>query len=143
MINEDTEANGADIQRFKSKIEMSDNRDRFYEDLSSLGLIYEDIHVYVEEMLLFERIINQRFNRAVAVSLSEIEQYYQEIYLPLQQSEGLNPKPMVDILDEIENAIKKEKLDEQIKAWIAKLKEEADIEIKNSAVFLKDEKNER
>ena len=135
MTDEYREITDADIQRFKSKIETSDYRDQFYENLSSLGLIYEDIRVYVEEMLLFERIITQRFNRAAAVSLREIEQYYQEVYIPRQQAEGLNPKPMVDILDEIETAIKKEKIDEQVKEWIAKLREEADIEIKNSTFF--------
>ncbi|MBN2244881.1 MAG: hypothetical protein JW755_03445 [Candidatus Aminicenantes bacterium] len=143
MTNEGREITDADIQRFKSKIEESDNRDRFNEELSSLGLVYEDIHVYVEEILLFERIITQRFNQAAAVSLSEIELYYQKTYLPRQQSEGLSPKPIVDILDEIETAIKKEKIDKQVKEWIAKLKEAADIEIKNNEAFFKNEKNER
>lgn len=143
MTNEDREITDADIQRFKSKLDASERRDEFYKDLSSLGLVYEDLRGYVEEILVYESIITQHFNRAASVSIKEIEQYYQEVYIPRQQAGGLNPKPMFDILNEIETAIKKEKIDKQVEEWIAKLKEEADIEIKHNEFLLNDEKNER
>jgi hypothetical protein len=135
MIKEEGGITEAEVLAFKNKIDESDRRDQFYASLSDLGLFYEDIRSYVEEILLMERIINQRFNRAASVSIREIEQYYREIYIPRQQAGGLDLKPMVDILDDIETALKKEKIDKQVKVWIANLKKEAEIEIKNPLTF--------
>jgi len=135
MTKEDREITDADVKSFKDRIDASQNRDEFYENLSALGLSFEDIRSYVEEALAFERILTQRFNRAASVSIKEIEQYYREVYIPSQRAESLEPKPMVDILDEIETAIKKKKIDEQVNLWIANLKDQADIEIKNPPSF--------
>ena len=123
------------MKEFKDKIDASDRGDEIYESLSGLGLTFEDIRSYVEEILLFNKVINQRFNRAASVSIKEIEQYYRENYIPRKQAEGSDPKPMVDILDEIESAIKKEKIDKQVTEWITNLKKEAEVEIKDLPAF--------
>lgn len=136
MIKEDEEITEAEVMAFKNKIDESGRGDQFYASLSDLGLSYEDIRSYVEEILLLESIINQRFKRAASVSIREIEQYYREVYIPRQQAEGLDLKPMVDILDEIETALKKEKIDKQVREWIANLKKEAEIEIKDPLMLL-------
>jgi len=136
MIKEDEEITEAEVMAVKNKIDESGRGDQFYASLSDLGLSYEDIRSYVEEILLLESIINQRFNRAASVSIREIEQYYREVYIPRQQAEGLDLKPMVDILDEIETALKKEKIDKQVREWIANLKKEAEIEIKDPLMLL-------
>lgn len=135
MINEDEEITENELMEFKNEIDASDRRDEFYESLSDLGLTYEDIRSYVEEILQFEKVINLRFNRAASVSIKEIEQYYRENYIPRRQAEGFDPEPMVTILDEIESAIKKEKIDKQLTEWIANLKKEAEIEIKDPLTF--------
>lgn len=140
LIKEGGEITEAEVMGFKDKIDLSDRRDEFYEGLSDLGLSYDDIRSYVAEILQFEWIVNQRFNRAASVSIREIEQYYREIYIPHQQAEGSDPEPMVDILDEIETAIKKEKSEKQVKEWIANLKKEAEIEIKEPQTFFNEEK---
>jgi len=140
LIKEGGEITEAEVMGFKDKIDLSDRRDEFYTGLSDLGLSYDDIRSYVAEILQFEWIVNQRFNRAASVSIREIEQYYREIYIPHQQAEGSDPEPMVDILDEIETAIKKEKSEKQVKEWIANLKKEAEIEIKDPLTFFNEEK---
>lgn len=135
MIDEDEEITEAEVMGFKNKIDASNRGDEFYKSLSDLGLTFEDIPSYIEEILLFNKVINQRFNRAASVSINEIEQYYRENYIPRKQAEGSDPEPMVDILEEIESAIKKEKIDKQVTEWITNLKKEAEVEIKDLPAF--------
>jgi len=84
---------------------------------------------YVEEKLIFRKVIASRFNQSVPVTLKEIEAYYQDVYVPDQKREGTVPAPMIQILDRIEARIQERKREEQIAAWIGNLKAQADIRI--------------
>jgi len=97
--------------------------------LDRFGLEEEDVHEYISEMILYDRIIEDRFGLAVVVRLAEIERHYEEVYIPLQSSKGLEPLPLLDVLNEIEAAIKEERIETIVGEWISGLKSEADIRI--------------
>jgi peptidyl-prolyl cis-trans isomerase SurA len=102
------------------------------EALIQFGLDWDDLKSYIREKLLFQKILAQRFSRGVIVSIDEIERYYEQVYIPTQREQNLNPQPMIEVLDRLERELQREKVEEQVEAWIENLKRDADIQIINS-----------
>lgn len=102
------------------------------EALLQFGLDWDDLRSYLHEKLLFQKIISQRFSRGVIVSIEEIERYYEQVYVPSRRENNLSPQPMIEVLDQIETALTREKVEGQIQEWIENLKRGADIQIKIS-----------
>lgn len=102
--------------------------------LGQFGADQEALRTYLEERLLCQKVISQRFSQGAVVSLREIETYYQETYVPEQKKLGAEPEPMIQILDRIESQIKKEKTGQQIKTWIKNLRAQAEIRIKEDCL---------
>ena len=100
--------------------------------LLQFGLDWDDLKSYLHEKLLFQKIVSQRFNRGVIVSIEEIERYYEQVYVPSQRGKKLSPQPMIEVLDQIEGELQREKVEDQVQEWIDNLKREANIQIKNS-----------
>jgi hypothetical protein len=97
--------------------------------LQRFGFNESDILDYIQEKIIFERIIEDRFGLAIVVRLAEIENHYRNTYIPLQESKGEDVLPLLDVLGEIEMALRNEKMDVMVGDWISGLKREADIQI--------------
>lgn len=97
--------------------------------LDFFGLQKEDLLVYLFEKVLFQRIIEKQFGLAVRVSLKEIEEFYEEKFLPSHKINTIEPPPLMDVLEEIESAIKKDKIGALVGEWLNNLRREADIQI--------------
>ncbi len=102
----------------------------FQTRLDEFGLGLEDLKDYLREKLLYQNILSRRFGQGVLVSLQEIENHYQQVYIPSQEKKGLRPRPMMEILGEIESAIKQEKIRKQKTDWINSLRKQAEVEIR-------------
>ena len=100
--------------------------------LLQFGLDWDDLSSYLREKLAFQKIVSQRFNRGVIVSIEEIERYYEQVYVPSQRGKKLSPQPMIEVLDQIEGELQREKIEDQVQEWIDNLKREANIQIKIS-----------
>ena len=97
--------------------------------LTHFGLDWENLKDFLREKMAYQTIISERFSKVNPVSLKEIEEYYQRSYVPAQKEKGIEPKPMMEILDEIESGIKQEKIEAQIQDWIMNLRDKSDIQI--------------
>lgn len=97
--------------------------------LTQFGLDEKDLQEYLVERILYQKIIQERFGLATIVSLKEMEDFYRQNYIPAQEAKGLVPDPMMEILDELELAIKTEKINRQVEEWLITLKRGADIQI--------------
>jgi hypothetical protein len=118
----------AEINAYIDSMKERIGNDRYQQLLQSFGMTSEDLREYVREAVLYKLILAERFSQAVVVSLKEMEDYYQNVYLPGLE-EGREPQTMLDILDEIETAIRQEKIQSRVKEWIDSLKEQADIQM--------------
>ncbi|MCJ7679742.1 MAG: hypothetical protein MUP70_03360 [Candidatus Aminicenantes bacterium] len=103
--------------------------DRAAELLAFFGLSREDLKPYIEEKLLFQKITFERFKDSAFVGLKEMDAYYNEIYLLEREAIGLSPLPMLEILNEIEAAIKEIKIKKLVAEWLKTLRAEADVQI--------------
>jgi peptidyl-prolyl cis-trans isomerase SurA len=100
--------------------------------LLQFGLDWDDLKSYLREKLLFQKVISQRFNRGIIVSIDEIERYYEQVYVPSQRGKNLSPQPMIEVLGQIEGDLQREKVEDQVQEWIDNLKRQANIQIKIS-----------
>lgn len=98
--------------------------------LLRFGLDWDDLKGYLREKLLYQKTISKKFDQGIFVRLEEIEVYYEQIYIPSQRANGLEPQPLTEMLDQIEKEIKQEKKKNQVREWIDNLKREANVQIK-------------
>jgi peptidyl-prolyl cis-trans isomerase SurA len=105
------------------------------------GITLSGLREYIRESLLYEKAIYNKFSRSVFVSLKEIENYYQNTFVPARQLSSLEVPPMLDILDDIETAIRKEKISSQVREWLRNLRDQANIQIKDLSILRKDSKD--
>jgi peptidyl-prolyl cis-trans isomerase SurA len=121
-----------ELEDFLSDVVQRTNPELAGKSLLAFGLDWDDLKSYIREKLLFQKIISQRFNRGVIVSIKEIEEYYEQVYVPSQRKKNLPPQPMIEVLDKIEGDLQQLKVESQVQEWIANLRREANIEIKIS-----------
>lgn len=101
----------------------------FQQRMEEFDLTRDEFYVYLAEMIASRGVLEQRFQMAVTVSLREIEAYYNETYVPEQTARGLEPEPMVEILDKLETAVKSDGTRVLISEWVRNLRKEADIDV--------------
>lgn len=106
----------------------------FARNLEAFGLVRDDLKPYIEDRLLFEEVINSRFGGSVSVTLTEIEAYYDGTYLPAQKKSGAQAAPLLQVLNEIESLLKKDKIAVQADSWVAKLRGQGAVEIKDDCL---------
>lgn len=104
--------------------------DEFQKKMREFGLVRDDLYAYIREKAIYQKIISRKFSQGVIVVLKEIEDYYYKNYIPSQKEKGLEPQPMLEMLDEIESIIKREKVKKQVNDWIENLKKKAEIQIR-------------
>jgi len=114
-----------ELARLKSELGNS----VFEEKCQALGLKEENLLPYLQNKLLFERIVGSRFNQKFYISLKEIEEYYQNVYVPEETARDLKPAELVNVLDEIEARLEQQRREQQINEWTKELRQRADITI--------------
>ncbi len=118
-----------ELEAFLSDIVQKTDPALAEEALLQFGLDWDDLKSYVREKLLFQKIVAQRFSRGVIVSIEEIESYYEQVYVPSQREKNIDPQPMIELLDQLEGELQREKVEAQVQEWIENLKREANIQI--------------
>lgn len=99
------------------------------EKLAEFDLELKDLKAILQEQLEYEKIMALKFSQGVFVNLQEIESYYNQIYVVRQEGAGEQARPMMEILDELESAIKIDKTSQQIATWLKNLRREAVIQV--------------
>jgi len=131
---ENISVGNAELEASLERIIQALGREEFQEKLDEFGLSLEELEGHFKEKIMYQKVISRRFGQEVILSLKEIETYYKEVYIPAQEERGLEPRPMTEILDEIEMAIRQEKMKRQIAEWVNNLRKQADVEIKFDVV---------
>ncbi len=129
LSSEEVSIKGEELDGFLMQIRERLGVDEAERRLMQFGLAREDLRESIREIIRYQTIISQIFSRVNPVSLKEIENYYQEIYVPEQKEKKAEPQPMMEILDEIESRVKQEKTRAQIEDWIKNLRDKSDIQI--------------
>lgn len=101
----------------------------YREALERFGMEDGDLDGFIREEIVYRRIVNRRFSRESVINLKDIESYYQNQYLPAQRESGKEVRPLTEILNEIEEDLKRIRIEKRLQEWLGDLKEKSDIRI--------------
>lgn len=108
--------------------------ERVREKMKAFGLSLSGLEIYLREKLLYEKMLALKASQQVSVTLKEIENYYLEKYVVDQRAKKEEVRPLVEVIGEIENKIRQDKIREQVIIWIKGLKDRALINIIQSCL---------
>jgi len=108
--------------------------DAVAQKLAELGLTEGDLRAVVAEQVQYRQVLALRFSQPPAVSLREIEAYYQETYVPERRKQGAEPEPMIDVLDRLEARIREEKRAAQVVAWVSDVRRQTAVELRTDCL---------
>ncbi len=128
ITNADINVPVGELERFFQQLADSLGSESFQQKMAEFDLTREELYVYLREMVASRLVLNQRFQRTVSVTLKEIEDYYQNSYVPEQRAKGQEPQPMLEILDMLETVAKSEETRLLSSEWMRNLRKEADIQ---------------
>lgn len=94
------------------------------------GLSDKDIRRLLREKLIFDQIIQKRITLIIPVSLDEIREYYQNVYLKEMADRQQEPRSLVEVMRELEVKIRREKGQAEVGKWLQTFRSQADIVIK-------------
>jgi hypothetical protein len=117
-----------ELDFFQGKIIEKLGYDQVRGRLEEFDLDLDDLRGYIREKITYQKIISRKFGQRVTVSVKEMEDYYKQSYVTSQREKGLEPRPMLELLDVIESRIIQEKIKTQISDWIKNLRKKADIQ---------------
>jgi hypothetical protein len=102
----------------------------FAAKLAKFGLSADGLRPYLAERILFDKALAMRFGQGVPVSLTEIERYYRDIYVPEQTRLGRPVEPLELAGEAIEARLREGRRTQQMNDWVRDLRKRADIQIR-------------
>ena len=93
LARQDLDVTPEEIAAWLTRISSNLGPGVLLEQLQNFDLTTEELGAYGKELLLYRKIIDQRFSLTATVSLDEIETYYNQTYLPQEKERGNEPHP--------------------------------------------------
>lgn len=98
--------------------------------LERFDMEWGDFKDFVEEKVIYEKVIRSKFNMEILIDFIEIEEFYQREYLPMQRKLNLQPKSVIEMTPQIEEHLQKSKRAEKLSGWIEDIKQSYRIDYK-------------
>ncbi len=127
MIKPTTRVHSTELEQGYQDLVSRFGTESLQRKMAELDLDRGELFQYLEEVIAYRRILAQRFQQSAGVSLRQLENYYEKIYVPEQRAKELEPSPMLDILNQLESAVIAENTRNYIQEWVGNLRNEADI----------------
>jgi hypothetical protein len=97
--------------------------------LAAYGIQEPQLHKSIEEQLQLMQFVDARLRHMVRVSRGEVENYYQQKLLPELSRKGAAAEPLANVQSGIYELLLQEKIDAQLNAWLASLREQGKVRI--------------
>ncbi|MCX6554527.1 MAG: hypothetical protein NTZ12_05860 [Candidatus Aminicenantes bacterium] len=98
--------------------------------LNNFTMSWSDFQNFIREKVLYEKVLREKFQLEITIPFNEIENFYNDDYVPSQQRLGLAPQTLVEMAPVIEKYLRQLKTEEQLSAWLNDLRANDKIEIK-------------
>lgn len=132
----DVERFGADdIPRDTIEARIEEIRRRFASEeefttaLARAELTLDELRALTKRQLQVEAYIQERFAPLVFVSSEDIEDYYRGPWSAQRRDRGLPIPPLEEVRDEIRQAIRSSRLQDEIDKWTAQLRARANVDV--------------
>ncbi|MCP5048502.1 MAG: hypothetical protein GY940_15135 [bacterium] len=87
-------------------IERVGDLDEFMRHLELFDMEWKDFKVLVEEKVVYEKVLEKRLQGRIAIGFKEIEDFYNNEYLPIQRRMGLEPRSLIQMTSQIEHHLR-------------------------------------
>jgi hypothetical protein len=126
--------NGEELDAALTGLRRGLGENAFAAKLAKFGLAEKDLEPFLEERILYERALALRFSQTIPVSLTEVERYYRDSYVPEQNRLGKAAEPIERVADRIESLLREERRIKQTADWVRDLRKRADIQLKKDCL---------
>jgi hypothetical protein len=132
----DVERFGAqDIPADTIEARLSEIRSRFASPaqleaaLREAELTADEVRALIKRQLQVEAYIQERFAPTIFVANEEIETYYAGPWAEQRRERGLPLPPLDEVREEIRDALRASRLQEEIEQWTAQLRQRANVDV--------------
>jgi hypothetical protein len=89
--------------------------------LRRFDMEWQDFKDFIMEKVAYEKVLRETFQIKININFQDIVAFYNEQYLPSQQSLRLKPKTMIEMAPLIETQLKKDRTDETLAEWLGEI----------------------
>jgi len=89
--------------------------------LRQFDMQWEDFKDFIKEKVFYQKVLKGIFQIKITIDFKEIEIFYNEQYLPSQESLQLKPKTLIEMAPLIETQLRKDRTDEALAGWLKEI----------------------
>jgi hypothetical protein len=104
--------------------------DRLMDLLASFNMEWVDFKTFIKERVVYEKVIQEQLQVKISIKFDQIETFYNNEYLPMQQRLELKPRSLIEMTPLIENYLKKVRTRQKLAGWLTELRSSYKIEKK-------------
>jgi hypothetical protein len=97
--------------------------------LARAELTLDEVRALAKRQLQVEAYIQERFAPLIFVSTEDIEEYYRGPWSAQRRERGLAVPPLTQVRDEVREAIRSSRLQDEIEKWTAQLRARANVDV--------------
>lgn len=90
--------------------------------LTQYDMQWPDFREFIKEKVIYEKVLKQKFQLQISIPFQEIENFYNDQYLPQQLSLQLKPKTLIEMAPLIEAKLRKDRTEESLAEWLKEIK---------------------
>lgn len=90
--------------------------------LKKFDMEWADFKDFIKERVVYEKVLESRFQIRIDIDFGEIETFYNEEYLPLQRGLDLKPSTLIEMAPLIEKHLRKVRTEAQLSGWLNEIK---------------------
>lgn len=83
---------------------------------------WQNLKQFIIEKVVYEKVLNDQFPTKITIPYTEIQEFYNLEYLPVQQRLGLQARSLIEMTPLIEKYLSKKLTDTRLKAWLKDIK---------------------
>jgi hypothetical protein len=102
---------------------------QFTAALARAELTLDEVRALAKRQLQVESYIQERFAPLVFVSAEDIEEYYRGPWTRQRRERGLAVPPLAEVRDEVRDAVRSTRLQDEIDKWTAQLRGRANVDV--------------
>lgn len=95
--------------------------DKLIRQLQRWDMTWQDFNDFIRDKVIYEKVMQEKFQVKITVNFKEIESFYNEQYLPTQRSLKLKPRTLIEMAPLIENQLRKDRMQEALAQWLKEI----------------------
>jgi len=102
--------------------------DKLVNLLRTYDMEWKNFKDFIREKIVYEKVLKEKFQLKIIINFSEIEEFYNQEYLPQQNRLKIPPRSLIEMAPLIEKHLRKKKTEENLSEWLNELKSTYKIE---------------